>query len=56
MRVSRSIKKKLIAIALTVAMAFAIFPAGSALANSNVSEQQYQNLCMYYDKIGRAHV
>ena len=49
MKVSRSIKKKLIAIALTVAMAFAIFPAGSALANSNVSEQQYQNLCMYYD-------
>lgn len=49
MKVIRSIKKRLIAVALTVAMAFAAFPAGSALANSNVSEQQYQNLCMYYD-------
>ena len=49
MRVIKTIRKRLIAVALTVAMAFAAFPAGTALANSNVSEQQYQNLCMYYD-------
>ena len=44
-----NIRKRLIATALTVAMAFAAFPAGTALANSKVSDQQYQNLCTYYD-------
>ena len=46
---ARNIKKRLVAVALTVAMAFAAFPAGTALANSKVSDQQYQNLCTYYD-------
>ena len=49
MRFGKNIKKRLIAVALTVAMAFAAFPAGTALANSKVSDQQYQNLCTYYD-------
>lgn len=49
MKYIKSIKKRLIAVALTVAVAFAAFPAGSALANSKVSDQQYNNLCMYYD-------
>jgi len=44
-----NIRKRLIATALTVAVAFAAFPAGSALADSKVSDQQYQNLCTYYD-------
>ena len=46
---ARNIKKRLVAVVLTVAMAFAAFPAGTALANSKVSDQQYQNLCTYYD-------
>lgn len=46
---ARNIKKRLVAVALTVTMAFAAFPAGTALANSKVSDQQYQNLCTYYD-------
>ena len=49
MRFGKNIKKRLVAVALTVAMAFAAFPAGTALANSKVSDQQYQNLCTYYD-------
>ena len=49
MKFMTNIRKRLIATALTVAMAFAAFPAGTALANSKVSDQQYQNLCTYYD-------
>ena len=49
MRFGKNIKKRLVAVALTVAMAFAAFPAGNALADSKVSDQQYQNLCTYYD-------
>ena len=49
MKFMTNIRKRLIVTALTVAMAFAAFPAGTALANSKVSDQQYQNLCTYYD-------
>ena len=40
MKVMRNIRKRLTAVVLTMAVAFAAFPAGMALANSNVSEQQ----------------
>ena len=49
MKVMRNIRKRLTAVVLTMAVAFAALPAGMALANSNVSEQQYKNLCTYYD-------
>ena len=49
MRYMKNIKKKLTALVLTMAVSFTLFPAGMALADSKVSEQQYNNLCMYYD-------
>jgi len=49
MKLNVNLKNRLFAVVLTVAMAFAAFPAGSALANSNVSDSQYNSLCTYYD-------
>lgn len=49
MKVMTNVRKKLTAAVLTMSVAFAMLPAGMALANNRVSDQQYQNLCMYYD-------